>query len=288
MQPTNSASQTGLYAQMVATKPPGTPKYRSFSKDLELLGAADLFEYACPKGMADPRRASSESLLRTADSRVSDYGKITPERSAAERLRSRAREVFGDESERARYEDYLRWVQLKAVFDRLDDALQTTGRVDGRALDEAQSALSELLGDEGKAQALLKDYDDELGGKLGIAAGKYCPWCGGQMAKDARFCRHCGYDLLKHVPYSPPAPQRANPWDEAAPRDVQPREGAEEKQPSWPMAVIIVALVVIAASIGVIVSTLAGQAHALSPEGTQAAAGQLTGLAEQAWRALPF
>ena len=269
---------------MVATKPSGAPKYRSLTKDLSVFGAADLYEYSCPKGVANPRKASSESLVGSADIRINDYGKITSERSAAERLRSRAREIFGDESERERYDAYLQWAALKAVFDALAQAPRADGKVADQAVADARTELTNLLdGDVAKAQALLEDYDKNYDGKIGLVQRespvetevssvsdkpiaqpqleKTCPSCGSRVKQNSRFCSYCRYDFVHHSVVSTP-PVQIPIQDRTSPPIVRP-DDSQRNQAKWPTVVIIVAIVVIIISIWTIVTTLSGTAHAL-------------------------
>ena len=282
MQRKTSKSEEGLYGQMVAAKPSGAPKYRSLAKDLAVFGAADLYEYSCPKGIADPYSASSESLVGAADMRVNDYGKITPERSAAERLRSRAREVFGDESERERYDAYLRWVALKGVFDALAQAPRTGGAVAEPIVADARAELARLLdGDEAKAQALLEDFDENHGGGLGLVQRNdsieaessslpvqfaeqpqlesTCPSCGARVKQDARFCSNCRYDFVLQTATRMPSAQ-VTPQYRTPPSTAQPSGASQGDQAKWPTVVIVVAIIVIIISVVVISTTLAGVA----------------------------
>ena len=278
MQPTTSESQKGLYGQMVATKPSGAPKFRSLAKDLDVFGAADLYEYSCPKGVANPRGASSESLVGAADVRVNDYGKITPERSAAERLRSRAREIFGDESERQRYDAYLRWAALKGVFDALDQASRSGAAVGDAAVADARTALKGILGDDATVQALLEDYDENYGGNLEFAKHEgqpqpaaqaarpavqpqlemTCPSCGTKVKHGSRFCSNCRYDFALRTATTPSPVRIVTPPQQVA--SLPPTVVPQQEQAKWPTVVIIVAIIVIIVSVGVICSTLSGAA----------------------------
>ncbi len=127
--------------------------------DLGMFDAADLYEYACPEGSQNPQLASGEQLIERAEQRVRDWMRNTSERSAAERLCSRAREVFGDEAERRRYDEYLQWRDLKTVFDdlgnRLDPAISSC--TDEDVAPEIMR-LRELLGSRSQAEALMESY----------------------------------------------------------------------------------------------------------------------------------
>ena len=91
MPPSNAKGGGGLYERLVVTRPPGTSKFRSMRQDLALFEADDLYAYACPISAQNPRLASSEALIARAEQRVQDWMRNTSERSAAERLCSRAR-----------------------------------------------------------------------------------------------------------------------------------------------------------------------------------------------------
>ncbi len=159
MPPSNAKGGGGLYERLVVTRPPGTSKFRSMRQDLALFEADDLYAYACPTSAQNPRLASSEALIARAEQRVQDWMRNTSERSAAERLCSRAREVFADDVERRRYDDYLQWCDLKAVFDGLDARLNTAASTCS-ADDVAQeiARLEELLGSSSQAMALMESY----------------------------------------------------------------------------------------------------------------------------------
>lgn len=127
--------------------------------DLKMFGAADLYEYACPANSQNPQLATNEELVERAEQRVDDWMRNTSERSAAERLRSRAREVFGDDAERRRYDEYLQWCDLKAVFDGLDERMDpaTSSCTDAEVAPEI-ARLRELLGSKHQAEALMESY----------------------------------------------------------------------------------------------------------------------------------
>lgn len=159
MPPSSSQNVGGLYGRLVTTRPQGASKYRSMRSDLAVFGALNLYEYACPANVLDPQTATSEALVARAEQRVGDYMRNTSERSAAERLCSRAHELFGDEDERRHYDEYLQWCDLKAVFDdlalRMDPTLQSCTS-DDVAQEIVQ--LSGLLGSRSQAEALMESF----------------------------------------------------------------------------------------------------------------------------------
>ena len=160
MASTSDKNAAGLYERLVAAKPAGAAKYRSMRDDLKSFGAADLYEYACPLGYDDPRSASNAELIARAEERMGEYGRNTSERSAAERLRSRAREIFEDDSSaRMRYDEYLDWCELKHVCDRCSrSAKRTDGVLNADDAQRATEELGALLGSNIQGAALLESF----------------------------------------------------------------------------------------------------------------------------------
>jgi hypothetical protein len=70
-------------------------------------------------------------------------------------------------------------------------------------------------------------------------AQAFCPWCGGQLVKNARFCPGCGEAVgqAATVPDTPPAEWVAA---EANPRTEEPPADVEETLPLWESAAVIV------------------------------------------------
>ena len=159
-------SARAFYERAVETKPAGAAKFRSLKRDLDVFGARDLYEFAAPPGIANPRNVSGETLVGSAEERINDFGRATSERSAAERLRSRAREIFGDAQERARYDDYLQWVDVKLAFDELADVVKGPSAYAADGVSSIRGRLAAIVGSSQLAQDLIDGYDEKSGGTV--------------------------------------------------------------------------------------------------------------------------
>ena len=161
-----SGSAVAQYERMVETKPAGAAKYRSLKRDLDVFGARDLYEFVAPSGIANPRAASSETLVGSAEERVNDFGRMTTERSAAERLRARARDIFGDAEERERYDEYLRWLEVKSLMAELGDAAEGVPAHVAKSVASVKRRLADAVGSDQLAQDLIDGYDAKNGGVI--------------------------------------------------------------------------------------------------------------------------
>ena len=92
-------------------RPSGSYRFTFFDRDLERVGEVDLYAFACPPGMADGRDATSAQLVEQAERRADECPFQARERSAMDRLRFHAGEVFGSDESRAEYDAYLAWRQ---------------------------------------------------------------------------------------------------------------------------------------------------------------------------------
>ena len=164
-----SDSAIAQYERMVETKPDGAAKYRSLKRDLDVFGASDLYEYAAPSGIANPRNVSSETLVGSVEERVNDFGKMTAERSAAERLRARGRDIFGDAEERERYNEYLKWLEIKSLLVELGDAAKGGSAYVAEDVASTKRKLAGVVGSNQLAQDLIDGYDAKNGGVISSA-----------------------------------------------------------------------------------------------------------------------
>lgn len=127
---------------------------------LALYGAADLYEFACPPGCADPRSAVGDDLVRRADELAGSFKQDKERKSTIDTLAQKAKEVFGSREKRQRYDAYLRRRAVAAALDELKDcATLSGGVVDGQLAAQTENALRRVLGkDAAEAPYVLEGF----------------------------------------------------------------------------------------------------------------------------------
>ena len=127
---------------------------------LALYGAADLYEFACPPGCADPRSAVGDDLVRRADELAGSFKQDKERKSTIDTLAQKAKEVFGSREKRQRYDAYLRRRAVAAALDELKDcATLSGGVVDEQLAAQTENALRRVLGkDAAEAPYVLEGF----------------------------------------------------------------------------------------------------------------------------------
>lgn len=141
---------------------------------LALYGVADLYEFACPSGCADPRAAVGDALVRRADELAGSYKQDKERKSTIDTLAQKAKEVFGNREKRERYDAYLHRRAVGVALDELKDcALLAGGMVDEQLAAQAEGALRRALGkDAAEAPYVLEGFCRAQRPPLAILRGK--------------------------------------------------------------------------------------------------------------------
>lgn len=214
------------YQLLVEKKPDGQHKFRSFEKDLSLFSADNLYDYAMGGNASwdEIRDASIEDLLERIEAKVGDLRKGSSERSAAERLRTRAREICADSREWEKYCTYLAWRDTRESLERLARlARLSDGSLTQESVRMAVDKIAELQGDAQKAELVVRGYcasqdpplemPDMQAGKKGKGKSSSgarrmpriqadssginlvtCPHCG-KRTNNGPYCAECGKSL---------------------------------------------------------------------------------------------
>ena len=141
---------------------PNPAQDAAFKMDVQLAlyGAADLYEFACPPGCADPRSAVGDDLVRRADELAGSFKQDKERKSTIDTLAQKAKEVFGSREKRQRYDAYLRRRAVAAALDELKDcATLSGGVVDEQLAAQTENALRRVLGkDAAEAPYVLEGF----------------------------------------------------------------------------------------------------------------------------------
>lgn len=257
-----SGAASGLFLELIAKKPAGSHKYRSIEQDLSLFDVDNFVDYAYGPSSWPGTPGSPAEVQARAEAKLGDYQKGTSERSAAERLRSRARELASTPEEWQRYIEYLRWRDSKAALDRVGKlARLADGQVSADVAETAVKKIAALQGNRERARELLEGYcasqepalvlqDSASSAAVSPAATVAaeqtafapierdisgvdfvtCPRCGRRVSADSQFCTTCGASMLAH-------PSRAVPVASAAPVRQRPVQRQVQVQPQRQMQV---------------------------------------------------
>lgn len=127
---------------------------------LQLYGAADLYEFACPEGCTDPRSAVGDDLVKRAEELSGSFKQDKERKSTIETLAQKAKEVFGNREKRKRYDEYLRRRAAALALDELKDcAALSGGIVDADLAAQTTAALARILGpDAAEAPYVLEGF----------------------------------------------------------------------------------------------------------------------------------
>lgn len=127
---------------------------------LQLYGAADLYEFACPAGCADPRSAVGDDLVKRAEELAGSFKQDKERKSTIDTLAQKAKEVFGSREKRRQYDEYLRRRAAALALDELKDcAVLSGGIVDAELAAQTEAALARILGsDAAEAPYVLEGF----------------------------------------------------------------------------------------------------------------------------------
>lgn len=154
---------------------PAPAKDAPFKADIQLAlyGAADLYEFACPPGCSDPHSAASADLVRRAGELSNGFKQSTERKSTLDTLAQKAKEVFGSDDARRRYDEYLKRRAVAEVLEELRDcAALSDGVVEIQVVSRVESALRRVLGkDADEAPYVIKGFCRAQRPPLALARG---------------------------------------------------------------------------------------------------------------------
>lgn len=144
----NAQYQT-LYDNYYKTKLPERVFYDGLRSELNALGVNDLYHFLLGDANKSQRNGNSSSTLRTlSDTKKQKYltAKPSSTTTSGTRLCAACEKVFRDDDSRKAYDDYLSFMNRKAVLDEAKTIAGITGEIDDVQGNDFINKLTELLG----------------------------------------------------------------------------------------------------------------------------------------------
>ena len=176
--------------------------FRDLDKALRSFGASDLYAFAFPDRGAAARTEESETILSVIK-RFYDAKSIhhNQEKTNAETIYNKAKDVFSTDQKRAEYGEYLAFLNVdKALEDLRDSAELSNNMVSEGVFGEAAKAIAPFVEDKASAPLIVKGFCLKKGLALKSSSGAIFCRCGHPNQPSATTCAHCGLSLRIQCP----------------------------------------------------------------------------------------